>query len=411
MGLLGRLLALGHRRYGDQAVRSHSPYADGRTNDVSCSALLFVRLWYAYPKRCSRSIIQRCLPAPSTFAHDALHRRHLNESQRAMVAARIATMRQGERTDLVENSTKLSESQAAAMLVVSRESVVAARKVQTQATPEMVAAVDAGAVPVSQAASLADTPPEFQTRVLTKLAARIATMGEGRPEKTSGIPLVSQPQAGAYRARCCPARSSETVSPPKTTADLAAEIDENLIRDDLTVLEQSQYFARRERILIDRGERRGPGGQPGNQNAALERNEGDTVSPLKATTDLAAEIGIGERSLQRRKQIATSIVPGVQEVIADLPIADHTRDLGASSELLGRLVARGERRAVLINPAFNQGGARDALDCGEPIQLRDCFSLHPYLDLPPPCTSRTPLGSSSAYWHLMLGCRHHVRTS
>ena len=45
-----------------------------------------------------------------------LQRRHLDESQRAMIAARLATMRQGERTDLVEISTKLSQAQAAGLV-------------------------------------------------------------------------------------------------------------------------------------------------------------------------------------------------------------------------------------------------------------------------------------------------------
>ena len=58
-----------------------------------------------------------------------LQRRHLDESQRAMIAARLATMRQGERTDLVDISTKLSQAQAAGLVHVSRETVVAAKKV------------------------------------------------------------------------------------------------------------------------------------------------------------------------------------------------------------------------------------------------------------------------------------------
>ena len=58
-----------------------------------------------------------------------LHRRHLNESQRAMVAARIADMRQGERTDLGQICTK-SAAQAGKLLNVSERSVKSAKKVQ-----------------------------------------------------------------------------------------------------------------------------------------------------------------------------------------------------------------------------------------------------------------------------------------
>jgi hypothetical protein len=57
-----------------------------------------------------------------------VNRRHLDESQRAMVAGRIADMRQGERTDLAPNGAK-SQSHAAARLNVSRRNVQRAHKV------------------------------------------------------------------------------------------------------------------------------------------------------------------------------------------------------------------------------------------------------------------------------------------
>src|SRR5215471_2230482 len=83
-----------------------------------------------------------------------LRRRHLDESQRGMVAARLATMRQGERTDLVEISTRLSQEQTAALLHVSRETVVAAKKVLQEGTPELAQAVEAGTLTVSAAVPL-----------------------------------------------------------------------------------------------------------------------------------------------------------------------------------------------------------------------------------------------------------------
>lgn len=96
-----------------------------------------------------------------------IHRRHLTESQRAMVAAKIATTKQGARTDLVETSTK-SQAQAAEMLNVSRESVVAAKKVLDRGAPELVAAVVAGDAAVSAAARVAETSVDEQRAAVAK---------------------------------------------------------------------------------------------------------------------------------------------------------------------------------------------------------------------------------------------------
>lgn len=96
-----------------------------------------------------------------------LHRRHLDESQRGMVAARIANMRQGERTDIPSgNSQKVSQSDAASMLNVSDWTVSQAKKVQDQGSPALAAAVDAGQVAVSTAATLTELPPKEQRELI-----------------------------------------------------------------------------------------------------------------------------------------------------------------------------------------------------------------------------------------------------
>jgi ParB-like chromosome segregation protein Spo0J len=87
-----------------------------------------------------------------------LHRRHLNESQRAMAAARLATMRQGARTDLDQPSANLpevSQKQAAALLNVSDRLVRSAKNLQEKGSCRVIAAVDRGGVAVSTAERLA----------------------------------------------------------------------------------------------------------------------------------------------------------------------------------------------------------------------------------------------------------------
>src|SRR5262245_50075885 len=102
-----------------------------------------------------------------------LHRRHLSESQRAMIADELATMRQGARTDLASIEAK-SQEQAADLLQVSRSSVQRAHAIHTQGAPEIQQAVVAGALTVSAAEPLTVLPREDRLTALQE-AQREAT--------------------------------------------------------------------------------------------------------------------------------------------------------------------------------------------------------------------------------------------
>ena len=98
-----------------------------------------------------------------------LHRRHLNPSQQAMVAARLADMPQGTRTDLAQICAK-SQTDAATLLNVSRRSVQHATKVLADGAEELVAAVDRGTVMVSDAAVVAGEAHRVQRALLSMVA-------------------------------------------------------------------------------------------------------------------------------------------------------------------------------------------------------------------------------------------------
>jgi N6-adenosine-specific RNA methylase IME4/ParB-like chromosome segregation protein Spo0J len=78
-----------------------------------------------------------------------LVRRHLGPSERAMVAARMANLKWGQRADRVEGSIDLST--AAKLVSVSEPSVKRARVVLEHGTPELVQAVDHGRIAVHEA--------------------------------------------------------------------------------------------------------------------------------------------------------------------------------------------------------------------------------------------------------------------
>lgn len=98
-----------------------------------------------------------------------LHRRHLNESQRAMVASRIATMRQG-RPAVNPANLQAKMPDAATALHVSQRSIQHARVVQERAIPEVVEKVDRGDLAVSAAEEFARLPAEEQVRIFQEHA-------------------------------------------------------------------------------------------------------------------------------------------------------------------------------------------------------------------------------------------------
>ena len=98
-----------------------------------------------------------------------LARRHLGPSERAMVAARMAKLKWGQRSDRVEGQICLSK--AAQLLGVGERSVKSARVVLEHGIPELCEAIDHGRLAVYDAEKAARLPGEAQTQFLEAAAA------------------------------------------------------------------------------------------------------------------------------------------------------------------------------------------------------------------------------------------------
>jgi hypothetical protein len=87
-----------------------------------------------------------------------LRRRHLNESQRGMVAAKLANLPKHIHKDDASIEASVSQTDAADLLNVSRSAVQRAKVVQDHGVPELTQAVERGEVAVSTAAEVATLP-------------------------------------------------------------------------------------------------------------------------------------------------------------------------------------------------------------------------------------------------------------
>lgn len=136
-----------------------------------------------------------------------LKRRHLDTSQRAMVGARIATMKHGgdrKSKNFQAGKSALDQSTAAKILTVDPTTLRQAQRVIEKGTKALIKAVEDGEIAVSVAAKLADQPKSVQAEavadperaaIIVKQRLRqeheeeLATKIKGLPTKKYGVIL------------------------------------------------------------------------------------------------------------------------------------------------------------------------------------------------------------------------------
>jgi N6-adenosine-specific RNA methylase IME4 len=107
-----------------------------------------------------------------------LARRNLNESQRAIFGAQLATLRQGARTDLAPNGGR-SQTAAAKASNASRRSLQRAVIVLQNGAPGLIKVCRHGIVPVSIAATITKLPLHMQELLAEECLAR----GDAKPAR------------------------------------------------------------------------------------------------------------------------------------------------------------------------------------------------------------------------------------
>ena len=131
-----------------------------------------------------------------------LHRRHLTESQRAMVAGNLANMGQGSRTDLEPraNLHEVSTADAADLLNVSERSVKSGRKVRDKGDDSLIDAVESGQVSVSAAADVAELLKPEQAEIVARGEKEILTAAKEIRQKKAAKRREENKQTAAKKA-------------------------------------------------------------------------------------------------------------------------------------------------------------------------------------------------------------------
>jgi hypothetical protein len=146
-----------------------------------------------------------CVPLINFILSLNLHRRHLDEGQRGIVAAKVESLRHGQRADISRDANLhvCTRSEAADLLNVSPRTVASASKVLREGIPELVREVESGNIAVSTASKIASLPPEKQAEEIAKPHFRTVNTGENEwytPKqyielaRTNALPLMENLQ-------------------------------------------------------------------------------------------------------------------------------------------------------------------------------------------------------------------------
>jgi hypothetical protein len=128
-----------------------------------------------------------------------LHRRHLGEADRAIIAAKIATMKKTDTLKKGQNpndssdppfgGSGISQEKAAKLMNVSTKAVERAAAVEKNGTPELKEALSQGTVSLADAATVAKEEPKTQRAAVSAVQSGKAKTATAAVKPKSGKPL------------------------------------------------------------------------------------------------------------------------------------------------------------------------------------------------------------------------------
>jgi ParB-like chromosome segregation protein Spo0J len=214
--------------------------------------------------------------------------------------------------------------------------------------------------------------------------------------------------SGLHRLEAVRANGEDTILARLVdVTDLHAEmmeIDENLVRVELTVLERAEHLRRRKELYEALHPEVKHGGAPGKAGGGKDKAKGARVASFAA--DTAKKTGLSERTVQEDVQVA-KLSPEVKLLVKGTPLANRKRDLVTLSRLpkekqaaAVRAVTAGEARTVVEaalkspdEPKTNKPGlatgkagvaarrpAKVALDAATSTAPRTCVNCGTQLD-------------------------------
>jgi ParB-like chromosome segregation protein Spo0J len=167
-----------------------------------------------------------------------VRRRHLDESQRAMVGARLATLPRG--ANQHAETSAPTQHEAATLLHVSSDSIQTARKVQREGVQEIIDAVDAGKIAVSAAVHLTALPHEDQ----------LTALQEAQHEATGNKPTAKQTRTVVRRRQGSATITAEGEGHTKDAKATRAALPKRLSQL-FELLEELATISDLEQLLLD----------------------------------------------------------------------------------------------------------------------------------------------------------------
>lgn len=138
-----------------------------------------------------------------------------------------------------------------------------------------------------------------------------------------------------------------------------AEIDENLIRNELNPLDRAVFLVRREEVYLELHPEMGHGGDRGNQHTGGKKRQVAIVSFCQETADTC---GLSARTVRRSLAIARKISPEIRARLVGSALADNQNELLALADLgpemqakvVGMILA-GKAKTVKAGQAVAEG--------------------------------------------------------